>query len=61
LNTIDTRGSTLDRSRMLVAFPKPRTRKEVETIAREFELKLEEMPRDKADNRSAEINHTDRR
>jgi hypothetical protein len=61
LNTIDTRGSTLDRSRLLVAFTKATSPKAVAALIRELGLKLEDMPSDKLGDRSLEVNHTDRR
>ena len=61
LNTIDTRGSTIDRSRVLVAFTKVQTPQTVERHIRELGLVLEDMSRDKAGVLGAEINHTDHR
>ncbi len=59
LNTINTRGSTLDRSRLLAAFTKVQTPKAVEALVRELGLRLEEMPRERQGSPSGEINHTD--
>jgi hypothetical protein len=61
LNTTETRGSVLDRSRLLVAFTEATTPEDVEVLVREYDLKLEEVPSDKLGNRSLQINHTDRR
>jgi hypothetical protein len=59
LNTVDTRGSTLDRTRLLLAFNKAQTPKAVAALVRELGLVLEEIPQDRQANRSLEINHTD--
>lgn len=61
LNTVDTRGSVLDRSRLLVAFNKPQKPEAVDAIVRELGLTLEALPSDRLGNQSTAINHTDNR
>jgi hypothetical protein len=62
LETADTRGSNLDRSRLLVAFADAQTQEAVEELVLELGLELEDFPRARRQGtESLEINHTDRR